>query len=121
MADGVQVNPEARTLQVAAPPAPSSVALDERSRITNWKPAFYATGRIVEKLSKLYGYAVLIAGISSIFLSGISSLPLTKWDNEEGVPHADVVVVNLLPLVWIGLAVSNSGLRTETVNRKHTF
>ena len=108
MADSVQVNPEARTLQV--PAAPPAAALDEqeRARIANWKPAFYASGRIVEKLSKLYGYSIIIAGISSIFTSGFSSLPLTKWDNEQGVPRADVALVNLLPPLWIGLAVSDA-------------
>ena len=53
-------------------------------------------GRIVEQCSKLYGYGLLIAGIDSLFLAGVSSLPLTKWDDEKGVPRADAFAVSAL-------------------------
>ena len=67
---------------------------------------FYDTGRILGRVSRLYGYSGLLSGIGSLFLSAFSSLPLTKWDDEGGVPRADVVLVSVLLKVWLGLAVS---------------
>ena len=56
-------------------------------------------GHIIEQVSRLYGYALLIAGVDAIFLSGVSSLPLTKWDGE-GVPRADTLIVSSLLSCW---------------------
>ena len=70
------------------------------------KPYFYNAGRILGRVARLYGYSMLLSGISSLFLSGFSSLPLTKWDGKEGVPRADVVLVSVLLKLWISAGVS---------------
>ena len=75
----------------------------------NAKPYFYGAGRILGRVSRLYGYSFLLSGISSLFVTGFSSLPLTKWDDKEGVPRADVVLVSLLLKLWIAVAVSVKG------------
>ena len=102
----------------------------------NAKPYFYGTGRMLGRVSRLYGkfarseskpqmrqsrkslkhhsyvsafwagYSFLVASISSLFVSGFSSLPLTKWDDKGGIPQADVVLVSVLDLLWISVAVS---------------
>ncbi len=53
-------------------------------------------GYSLEQCSKLYGYALLISGIDSLFVAGVSSLPLTNWDDEDGVPRADTFAVSAL-------------------------
>ena len=50
---------------------------------------------VLEQVSRLYGYAILIAGIHAVLVSAISALPLTKWD-DVGVPRADIVVFYVL-------------------------
>ena len=95
---------QARALQVAgARPAPRA---DQDRADGDEKPFFYDAGRILGRISRLYGYSLLIAGIHSIFMSGVSLLPLTKWDGEEGVPRADVILVSLLLKLWICAGVS---------------
>ena len=73
------------------------------------KPNFYGAGRILGRVSRLYGYSLLLSGISSLFVTGFSSLPLTKWDDKEGVPRADVVLVSVLLKLWVSAAVSIEG------------
>ena len=70
------------------------------------KPYFYGAGRILGRISRLYGYSLLLSGISSLFVTGFSSLPLTKWGDKEGVPRADVVLVSVLLKLWLAVAVS---------------
>ena len=62
-----------------------------------------AVGRVVEQVSRLYGYGILISGIDAVFLAGISALPLTKWD-DAGVPRADVVVATAVLQGWATLS-----------------
>ena len=45
-----------------------------------------AVGRVVEQLSKIYGYAILVSGLDSVVIIGVSTLPFTRW-NDEGVPQ----------------------------------
>ena len=73
-------------------------------------------GRIVEQLSKLFGYSFLISSVCSIFVSGISSLPLTKWDDKDIVPHADVALVSVLLALWIGVGVSHVPMRVAAAD-----
>lgn len=85
MANRARVNP---AREAPADPAPEGgprvTEEDERS----------VSGFIIENVSRLYGYALLISGFDSLFLSGVASLPLTKW-NSTGVPRADVVAVSV--------------------------
>ena len=72
------------------------------------KPYFYGAGRILGRVSRLYGYSLLVSGISSLFMSGFSSLPLTKWDDKdkEGVPRPHVELVSVLLMLWFSAGVS---------------
>ena len=70
------------------------------------KPYFYDTGLILGRISRLHGYSYLLSGLSFVFLSGFSSLPLTKWNDEGGIPQADVGLVSVLLKLWIGTTVS---------------
>ena len=72
------------------------------------KPYFYGAGRILGRVSRLYGYSMLLSGISSLFVTGISSLPLTKWDDKDngGVPRAHNELVNVLLMLWFSAGVS---------------
>ena len=76
------------------------------------KPYFYEAGRILGRVSRLYGYALLPSAISSLFVSGISSLPLTRWD--DGVPLADIGLVSVLLNLWMGMAVSQRWPKRDT-------
>ena len=73
------------------------------------KPYFYDTGRILGRISRLYGYALVISGCSSVFASAVSSLPLTDWGDDGGVPRANLGVVTMLIDLWSGVAVSDEG------------
>ena len=104
-ADRRQVDPEGRSLRVAdAEP----MALARNRTADTRKPYFYGAGRILGRVSRLYGYSLLVSGISSLFLTGFSSLPLTKWDDEDkgGVPRAHVELVSVLLMLWVAFAVS---------------
>ena len=72
------------------------------------KPYFYGVGRILGRVSRLYGYSMLLSGISSLFLTGFSSLPLTKWDDKDkgGVPRAHNELVSVLLMLWMSAGVS---------------
>ena len=70
------------------------------------KPYFYGAGRILGRVSRLYGYSLLVSGIGSIFLSGFSSLPLTKWDDKDKGPRAHNELVSALLMLWMSAAVS---------------
>ena len=78
------------------------------------KPYFYGAGRILGRVSRLYGYSGLLSGISFLFLSGFSSLPLTKWD-DKGVPRAHVELVSVLLMLWFSAGVSclSSAVRND--------
>ena len=79
------------------------------------KPYFYGAGRILGRVSRLYGYSLLLSGITSLFVTGFSSLPLTKWEDGEGVPRADVVLVSVLLKLWIAMAVSTRAAECVTI------
>ena len=88
----------------AAGTRPTARAQDRGDGIA--KPYFYDAGRILGRISMLYGYSLLISGISSCFLTGFSSLPLTRWDDEGGIPQPDVGVVSVLLMLWFTAGVS---------------
>ena len=71
------------------------------------KPHFYEAGRILGRVSRLYGYSLLLAGIAALFVSGFSSMPLTNWDDKAGIPRAEVALVSVLLKLWCGLSVSS--------------
>ena len=75
----------------------------------NAKPYFYDAGRILGRISMLYGYSFLLSGINSLFVTGFSSIPLTKWDDEGGIPRADVGLVSVSLMLWSSAAVSIKG------------
>ena len=102
-ADRAEAEREERALGVAN--AHSDARARNRAAGTA-KPYFYGVGRILGRVSRLYGYSLLLSGITSLFVTGFSSLPLTKWDDKEGVPRADVVLVFILLKLWLSLAVS---------------
>ena len=79
-----------------------------------------AVGRVVEQLSRLYGYAILIAAFNGIILSGISSLPFTKWD-DDGVPRADALIVSGFIGVWASLCFSVSQSVEKSERRLATY
>ena len=103
MEDRAQGNREGRALQVAGT-RPFAQRQDRGNGSA--KPYFYGVGRILGRVSRLYGYSLLLSGISSLFVTGFSSLPLTKWGDKEGVPRADVVLVSVLLKLWLAVAVS---------------
>ena len=72
------------------------------------KPYFYGAGRILGRVSRLYGYSLLLSGISTLFQLGFSSLPLTKWEDKDkgGVPRAHNELVSVLLVLWISACVS---------------
>ena len=72
------------------------------------KPYFYGAGRILGRVSRIYGYSTLLSGFSTLFLCAFSSLPLTKWDDKDkgGVPRAHVELVSVLLMLWIAPTVS---------------
>ena len=99
--DRAKVNPERSVGDTAPVPAPAAApasAVQARARQIARRGA-HAVGRVLEQVSKIYGYSFLVSAIDGIFISGISLLPLTNWDGE-GVPRADVFVVSLTLGVW---------------------
>ena len=72
------------------------------------KPYFYGAGRVLGRVSRIYGYSLLTSGITSLFLCGFSSLPLTKWEDKDegGVPRAHVELVSVVLMLWISTGVS---------------
>ena len=101
----VEAEPEERALGVAD--ARSDAPARNRA-VGTGKPYFYGAGRILGRVSRLYGYSMLLSGISSLFLSGFSSLPLTKWNDKDkgGVPKAHNELVPVLLMLWVGAGVS---------------
>ena len=104
-ADRAEAEPEEGALGVAD--ARSDAQARNRAAGTG-KPYFYGAGRILGRVSRLYGYSLLLSGISSLFMSGFSSLPLTKWDDQDegGVPKAHNELVSVLLMLWISAGVS---------------
>ena len=102
-----QVNPEGRARVIAGAHSGAAVVqAPERQRAEDEKPYFHDSGRIVGQVSRLYGYSVINAAFSSLFLCGFSSLPLTKWDDEDGLPKANVSLVSVFVTLWQFGAVS---------------
>ena len=94
----IKVKPESEARNQNAKPA-VGVARQIAEAVT------FTAGHLIEQLSRLYGYALLIAGIESIFIVCTSSLPLTKW-NDEGVPRANVFVVSTLLGIWLSTGLA---------------
>ena len=97
--NGAVVNPERAPVRQQAESARQSLAQPARERAVA-RTVTSTVGRIVEQCSRLYGYAFLVSGIDSIFLAAVSSLPLTKWD-DDGVPRADPFAVSTLLGTWL--------------------
>ena len=95
MVDLAKVNPERSVVESAGAHTPAPVVAK------SGRAAFVVStvGRVIEQLSRLWGYGILISGIDSIFLSAVSSLPLTKWD-DSGVPRANTFAVSVLIWCW---------------------
>ena len=91
--NGAVVNPERASVRQQTESTRQSLAQPAKE-VTS------TVGRILEQCSKLYGYAFLVSGIDSIFLAVVSSLPLTKW-NDDGVPRADPFAVSTLLGTWL--------------------
>ena len=111
--DRAKVNPEPPAGRPEAAPAAGVRAIAHHVAST--------VGRVVEQLSRLYGYAIIIAAFNGTVLSGISSLPFTKWD-DDGVPRADALIVSGFLGVWMSLCwgVSQSVEKSERRHRdKH--
>ena len=104
-ADRAEAEPEEGALGVAD--ARSDAQARNRATGTG-KPYFYETGRILGRVSRLYGYSLLLSGISTLFQLGFSSLPLTKWEDKDkgGVPRAHNELVSVLLMLWIAAGVS---------------
>ena len=105
-ADRAEAEPEERALGVTD--ARSDARARNRAAGTG-KPYFYGAGRILGRVSRLYGYSLLLSGISSLFMSGFSSLPLTKWDDKDngGIPRAHNALVSVLLNLWLSAGVSS--------------
>ena len=101
----VEAEPEERALGVAD--ARSDAQSRTRAAGTG-KPYFYGAGRILGRVSRLYGYSLLLSGISTLFQLGFSSLPLTKWEDKDkgGVPRAHNELVSVLLMLWFAAGVS---------------
>ena len=100
MVNQVKVNPERNARQAAATTAVATVG----RRVGQFARRVVSNGaRVLEHTSRLYGYAILIAGVDAIHVTGVSSLPLTKWDGEF-VPHADNFVVSVVLGVWLAVS-----------------
>ena len=96
--DLARVNPE----RDASAPAPGV-----RARVKQLaKRVASDFGRVIENVSRLYGYSGILSGINTIFVSAISLMPLTNWDDEQGVPRANVLLVSVLLVIWGSFAIS---------------
>ena len=78
-----------------------------KAKVKAKKEADADFAKIVEDLSRTYGYALLGSVLNIVFVLGVSSLPLTKWDAEGGVPRAHVELVSILLMLWLGVGVSS--------------
>ena len=84
----------------------------ERQRAGDRKPNFHNAGMIIGQVSRVYGYSLLISMFICLFLACFSSLPLTKWDDEDGLPRANVALVSYMSLARVSTK-SNSSIRLD--------